>query len=53
MHSKYGNQFRIDHVLGNKAMDLMTENNFYSHDERGEKVTDLYALLLELKLPNK
>ena len=53
MHSKYGNQFRIDHALGTNNIDKMTKKIFYSHEERQEKVTDHSALILELEIPNE
>ena len=30
MHSKYGNQFRIDHALGTSSIDKMTKNILFS-----------------------
>ena len=53
MHSKFGNQFRIDHALGTSSIDKMTKKIFYSHEERHEKVTDHSALVLELEIPNE
>ena len=45
-HKYSGNEFRIDHILGTKSIDIRTTKVFYSHTIKDNNYSDHSALTL-------